>query len=63
MNYRKLCVEDDELRAFPKVPLFSEDESSRAETILTALEGMSIISAHLLLNKCKQAVEQSEFRR
>ena len=63
MEYKKLYIEDGELLAFPKALLFSEEESNRAETILAALEGMSIISARLLLDKCKQAVEQSEFRR
>lgn len=58
MKFYKLSIEQGEL--FTEHELFSNSEKERAETILKALEGMRIISAQVLLEKCKEAVMQCQ---
>ncbi len=41
--------------------LFYPDEKPIAETILTALDGLCIVSAQALLDKCKEALLQAPF--
>lgn len=40
--------------------LFSEEEKERAEMILKSIEGLSIISAQLILKKCEKALLQTK---
>lgn len=56
MEFYKLSEEQGEL--YSECELFTACEKERAETILRALEGMRIISAQALLEKCKAAVMQ-----
>lgn len=56
MEYHKLSEVQGEL--YSDGELFTAYEKERAETILGALEGMRIISAQALLEKCKAAVMQ-----
>lgn len=58
MEFYKLSNEQGEIIA--EQELFSDFEKKRAETILKALEGMRIISAQALLEKCKDAVMQCQ---
>ena len=58
LEFYKLSIEQGEL--FTEQELFSNSEKERAETILKALEGMRIISAQALLEKCKEAVMQCQ---
>ena len=57
-QFYKLSLEQGELSTDQE--LFSDYEKARAETILKALEGMRIISAQALLEKCKEAVVQCQ---
>ncbi len=57
-QFYKLSLEQEELSTDQE--LFSDYEKARAETILKALEGMRIISAQALLEKCKEAVMQCQ---
>ena len=58
MKFYKLSVADGELLV--EQQLFDDSEKERAETILRAVEGMRIISAQVLLEKCKEAVMQCQ---
>lgn len=58
MKFYKLSVDDGELLV--EQQLFDDSEKERAETILRAVEGMRIISAQVLLEKCKEAVMQCQ---
>lgn len=58
MKFYKLSVDDGELLV--EQQLFDDSEKERAETILRAVEGMRIISAQALLEKCKEAVMQCQ---
>lgn len=58
VEFYKLSIEQGEL--FTEQELFLNSEKERAETILKALEGMRIISAQALLEKCKEAVMQCQ---
>lgn len=39
--------------------LFTDEEKDVAEKILSLVEGMSVLSARLILEKCRNAVMQS----
>ena len=46
-------------------PLFHEGDElakEKAENILKQLEGLKIITAHLILKKCQEALFQSDFK-
>ncbi len=58
-DYKQLEVLDGEI--LEAGDLFYPCEKTRAETILTALDGVDIISAQALLDKCKEALLQAPF--
>lgn len=60
-NYDRLEIDNGDVVLINDVSLFDQDETARAETILKALEGLSIISAQALLEKCGKALLQSRF--
>jgi len=58
-GYKQLEISDGEI--LETRDLFYPYEIARAETILTALDGLCIVSAQSLLDKCKEALLQAPF--
>ncbi len=58
-DYKILEYDDGDVREMGD--LFRPDEKPIAETILTALDGLCIVSAQVLLDKCGEALLQSPF--
>ncbi len=58
-DYKQLEASDGEILEVGD--LFCPYEKTRAETILAALDGLCIVSAQALLDKCREALLQAPF--
>ncbi len=61
-DYYNLWLKKDLVATdFLESELFYDNEKSKAEIILGALDGMSIIQARSLLKRCERALQQAPF--